>query len=195
MGDPGQALEDRESGGDPFGAEAGAGCPGANGRPGHFEERLEKVRGPKRRGLRGWLRGGRPAGGKRRSGFIPHDGFFSGDHGSKRERERRYGEVWSVEDWPGGSLVRLELPRLVPPSAARSRLGIGDEMPDYELRAECVGDAVVVHGHVAAPLLRTLCGISPAFPADFRTVIPLPGPVRAIHTRYVGKVLEILAER
>jgi hypothetical protein len=203
VGAPGQPLEDRESAAAPPAAEVRAGVPGAGdgvGTPlspgdGRFENLLEKARGPKRRGWFGWLRRDRRPGPMRRNGSVPHDGFFAGGHGSKRERERRYGEVWSVEELPGGSHVRLELPRVVPVSAARTRLGIGDEMPDYDVRAERVGDTVVVRGRVADPRLRTLCGISPAFPADFRSVIPLVGPIRAIHTRRVGKTLEILAER
>ncbi|RMF24523.1 MAG: hypothetical protein D6760_03085 [Deltaproteobacteria bacterium] len=128
----------------------------------------------------------------RRSGVVPVDGFFSPEFESKRERERRYGEVYTVEEHDAGAYVRLELPRRVPPSAARDQLGLGEEMPDYDVRVALEGERLVVRGRVEDDRLRAVCGISPAFPADFAAEIPVTGPFGGFGYRYQDKTLEIV---
>ncbi len=131
----------------------------------------------------------------RRNGVVPVEGFVGEVFESKRERERRYGEVYIVEEHAGGSYVRLELPRNIPASQARDRLQLGDEMPDYDLKVELDDGSLLVRGSVAAPELRAVCGVSPAFPADFLTRIPLRGIAdRCVH-RYENKLLEVVVVR
>jgi HSP20 family molecular chaperone IbpA len=89
----------------------------------------------------------------------------------------------------------MELPRVQPASRARDAMGLGTEMPDYDLEIRNTGRALVVRGHVVDPRLRALCGISSAFPADFETTIVLDRPVRGFRARYRDKVLEIVAPR
>ena len=55
----------------------------------------------------------------RRSGWVPVEGFYARDFEPKREREKRYGEVYTVDEFDHGWYIRMELPRHIPPSAAR----------------------------------------------------------------------------
>jgi hypothetical protein len=128
----------------------------------------------------------------RRSGWVPVEGFYSREFEPKREREKRYGEVYTVEEFDDGYYVRMELPRQIPPSAAKDELGLGDVMPDYELRVGLARGGLSVRGSVVDPELRAVCGVSPAFPADFKTEIPLQGALFGFRHRYTDKLLEIV---
>lgn len=163
----------------------------------NFETLRDAVCGPRsaHRSLLGRLAGRLGRAGARGNGSPGFDGFSSAAFESKRERERRYGEVYRVEEHHGGYYVRLELPRTVPPSAAKARLGIGDEMPDYDVDVTLSAPELTVSGHVAQPDLRALCGISSAFPPDFRTSIHLAGSLGGLGYRYSDKVLEIVVSR
>jgi ferredoxin len=125
------------------------------------------------------------------SGHVPVEGFYGKEFEAKRERERRYGEVYFVEEFDRGYYVRLEMPRTIPPSAAREELSMGDVMPDYDISVSVDRDTVTIRGSVVDPALRAVCGISPAFPADFRTQIPLRGPLDGFRQQYADKVLEL----
>ncbi|RMD84748.1 MAG: hypothetical protein D6815_03465 [Candidatus Dadabacteria bacterium] len=131
----------------------------------------------------------------RRSGVIPVDGYFTPEFESKRERERRYGEVYAVEEHDGGAYIRMELPRRIPPSAARDRLGLSEEMPDYDLKIAIEPEQVVVRGSVPDPDVRAVFAVSPACPTDFETRIPVAGPVAGYAWRYRDKLLEIVVVR
>jgi hypothetical protein len=126
-----------------------------------------------------------------KSGYVPVEGFYGKEFEAKRERERRYGEVYFVEELDRGYYVRLELPRMIPPSAAREELAMGDTMPDYDITVGLDRDSLTIRGSVVDPSLRAVCGISSAFPADFRTRIPLRGPLDGFRQRYADKVLEL----
>ena len=89
----------------------------------------------------------------------------------------------------------MDLPREIPPSAAKEELGLGDEMPDYEIKLALTDQGLTVRGSVADPDLRAVCGVSPAFPADFRTEIPTTGRLTGYRHRYVDKVLEVAVLR
>ena len=125
------------------------------------------------------------------SGHVPVEGFYSKEFESKRERERRYGEVYAVQEFDSGYYVRLELPRVIPPSSARDERGFGTDMPDYDLDVQVAPSGVRIRGSVVDPELRAVCGISPAFPADFCTDIPLVGPLAGFRHRYADKTLEV----
>ena len=55
-----------------------------------------------------------------------------GDLYEKLERERRYGEVYHLQEEVNGFLVEVEFPRKTPKSGIKEELGIPDEMPDYD---------------------------------------------------------------
>jgi hypothetical protein len=128
----------------------------------------------------------------RSGGWVPVEGFYSNEHGSKRERQRRYGEVFRVEEFDGGYHVEFELPSIVPPSGAKEDLGISDEMPDYALDVSLDDSALIVKGSIVDNELRALCGVSSAFPADFNTRIELAGTLTGFRHRYANRLLEVL---
>src|SRR6185369_16492205 len=47
----------------------------------------------------------------RHSGTIAFDGFYDGQFDEKRDRQRRYGEVYNLQDLGRGYLLRLEFPQ------------------------------------------------------------------------------------
>lgn len=173
--------------------ETKAPAPVAPGVDADFDAMVAAVRqetpGARRSLLARWRRV-RPR--RTRSGMVPADGFFDPRFESKRERERRYGEVYTIDRYPAGAYVRLELPRRVPDSEAKRRLGIGDSMPDYELAVALDERGIVVRGGVRDATLRALCGISSAFPADFLTAIPVDPAWRLLRHRVRDKTLEIV---
>lgn len=120
------------------------------------------------------------------------EGYYgvSTAYDDKRERERRYGEVFTLEERPSGWLFRMELPRRIPPSGIKQELGLGDEMPDYDLTLNLEGSVFVVHGKVIDPRLRTVAATAPAFPPDFTTRLPLSERCIGFVQRYQDKVLE-----
>ncbi|MFP6625705.1 MAG: hypothetical protein VCA74_01395, partial [Deltaproteobacteria bacterium] len=126
-----------------------------------------------------------------RSGWVPVEGYYSNEFEGKRERERRYGEVYTVTEYDRGYHVHFELPRTIPPSGVKAELGIGDEMPDYDLNVAVDGSSISVRGSVVDKTLRTLCSVSSSFPPDFKTEIQLDGALGGFRHRYADKTLEI----
>ncbi len=122
------------------------------------------------------------------------EGYYdtAGAFDEKRERERRYGEVYSLEERPAGYLFRMELPRRIPPSGLKEELGLGDEMPDYALDLALGSGWFEVRGKVVDPRLRTVAAAAPAFPPDFTTRIELTERCAGFVHRYRDKVLEVV---
>lgn len=129
-------------------------------------------------------------------GRIGVDGFHGGGFGTKLERERRYGEVFTLDEHEYGCLLRLELPRKVPDSAVKRSLGVGDDMPEHRCSATVEGSVLTVRGSITDPEVRRVAAFSPAFPADFHTEVPLPAAgAWRIAMRVVDRVLEVVALR
>ncbi len=125
------------------------------------------------------------------SGTIPFDGFYAGEFDEKRDRLRRYGEVYAVTDLGRGYLVRLEFPQRVPPSSTKEQLRIGDEMPDYDYDLHLSDGSLVVRGRLVDPRLRKLASGAPSLPPDFTVRIELAASARGFKHRYRDKVLEV----
>lgn len=125
-------------------------------------------------------------------GTVGWDGFYGNAFEDRIERERRYGEVYTLKELGNGFLLEVEFPRRVPPSAQKEAFGVPDAMPDYRFEVGLDGGFFVVHGHVADPALRRLAAVSPAFPPDFTTNVELPAPVRGFKHRVRNKVLEVV---
>lgn len=129
-------------------------------------------------------------------GRVGVDGFHGRGFEAKLERERRYGEVYRFEEHARGFRLVLELPRRIPDSSAKRAFGAGDEMPPYECSADVAGGILVVRGSLTDPTIRRLAAVSPAFPPDFNTEIPLPAGVAwRTATRVVDRVLEVVVAR
>jgi ferredoxin len=125
-------------------------------------------------------------------GSIAIDGFHGGGFEDKLERERRYGEVYSLQEKGNGYLLRLEFPRAVPKSALKEELRIPDEMPGYDYDLSLRNGFFVVKGRVPDQNVRKLAAVSPAFPPDFTTNVELPGPVKTFKHRIRDRVLEVV---
>jgi len=125
-------------------------------------------------------------------GTVGLDGFHGGTFEEKIERERRYGEVYSLKEIGNGYLLRLEFPRQVPRSAMKEELRVPDEMPGYDYNIALQNGFVVVTGRVTDPNVRKLATVSPAFPPDFTTNVELPSPVSAFKHRIKDRTLEVV---
>ena len=125
-------------------------------------------------------------------GEVLFEGYYSSEFDEKTERARRYGEVYTVEELGNAYLIRLELPRRVPVSAAKKEMGIGDEMPDYDYDLSLRNGSLTVRGKVVDPQIRKLAAISSAFPPDFTKQIELKSPVANFKHRYRDKTLEVV---
>jgi ferredoxin len=125
---------------------------------------------------------------------VGFDGFYAGDQhfDEKIERARRYGEVYKLEERDDAYVVRLEFPRVVPPTSLGQQLNLPREMPDYEYDLAVHGRHFVVHGHLADAQVRKITGVAPAFPPDFTTRIPLAAEVTGFRHRLRGKTLEVI---
>ncbi len=134
------------------------------------------------------------AGAARRKGEVSVEGFYGQDTAfdDKRERERRYGEIYAFEERPDGWVLRLELPRRIPPSGVRDQLGLGEIMPDYELTVRVLAGALQVHGRVVDERLRVVAATAPAFPPDFTMQVPLRERPLGFVQQYADKLLEIV---
>jgi hypothetical protein len=125
---------------------------------------------------------------------VGFDGFYGGEahFDEKLERARRYGEVYKLDERDDAYLLRLELPRVVPPTSLGVQMGLPREMPDYEYDLAVHGRYFVVHGRIADPQVRKITGVAPAFPPDFTTRIALASAVTGFRHRVLGKTLEVI---
>ena len=130
----------------------------------------------------------------RNVGAVAIEGFYAtdGSYDEKTERERRYGEIYTFEERPAGYILRMELPRQIPPSGVKEELGLGDEMPDYALDLALSNGWFQVHAKVVDERLRTVAATAPAFPPDFTTRIPLGERCVGFSHRVSEKVLEVV---
>ena len=77
---------------------------------------------------------------------IPVEGFYSKGFVDKRERERRYGNIYTVEDCGGAFLMRMEFPRWLPELGIKNRDQLSDEMPDYDYDLSLQDSQLIVKG-------------------------------------------------
>jgi 4Fe-4S binding domain len=123
---------------------------------------------------------------------IPVDGFYSRGFVDKLERERRYGNVYTVEDRGGALLLRLEFPRSIPDIGIADRVKISDEMPDYDYDLALKNGHFIVRGRCSDERVRKISSSVGAFPPEFTTVIPLQDRVVGFAHKFENKLLEVL---
>ena len=125
---------------------------------------------------------------------VSFDGFYAGrDHyDEKVERERRYGSVYRLEERDDAYILRVEFPRVLPPSSLADELGLPREMPDYDYELALRDGTFEVHGRVTDPRVRKLTAVAPAFPSEFTTRVALRQPVKGFRHRYRDKMLEVI---
>jgi hypothetical protein len=123
---------------------------------------------------------------------IPVDGFYSRGFVEKLERERRYGNVYTVEDRGGALLLRLEFPRSIPDLGVADRLKISDEMPDYDYDLALKNGQFIVRAKCPDERVRKISSSVGAFPPEFTTVIPLQDRIVGFAHKFENKLLQVL---
>lgn len=126
---------------------------------------------------------------------IPVDGFYSKGFVDKLERERRYGNVYTVEDRGDAFLVRMEFPRWVPDIGIAKRENLSSEMPDYDYDLELQDGQLTVKAKCTDEAVRKISSSVGAFPPEFVTVIPFRQKITGFAHRYENKLLEVLVEK
>jgi 4Fe-4S binding domain len=122
---------------------------------------------------------------------VPIDGFYSKGFVEKIERERRYGNVYTMEDRGGVFFLRLEFPRLLPDIGLPGRLQLPDEMPDYDYDLALKDGQFIVKGKCTDEGIRKISSSLGAFPPEFTTIIPLKERVVGFVHRFENKLLEV----
>lgn len=122
---------------------------------------------------------------------IPVDGFYSKGFVEKLERERRYGNVYTIEDRGGALFLRLEFPRVLPDVELPNRAQLPEEMPDYDYDLALKGSQFIVKGKCTDDRVRKISSSLGAFPPEFTTVIPLKERVIGFAHRFENKLLEV----
>jgi ferredoxin len=122
---------------------------------------------------------------------IPVDGFYSKGFVDKLERERRYGNVYTIEDRGEAYLLRMEFPRQVPDIGLPDRSQLPDEMPDYDYDLALNDGRLVVKGKCTDERVRKISGSLGAFPPEFTTVIPLQEKVIGFAHHFENKLLQV----
>lgn len=123
---------------------------------------------------------------------IPVEGFYSKGFVDKRERERRYGNIYTVEDRGGAFLLRMEFPRWLPEIGVKSRDRLADEMQDYDYDLALQDGQLVVKGRCVDEQVRKISSSIGAFPPEFTTTIPFSSRISGFAHRFNDKILEVL---
>ncbi len=120
------------------------------------------------------------------------DGFYEKGFVEKLERERRYGNVYAIEDWGDAYFLRVEFPRKIPDIGLPLRSLLPDEMPDYDYDLLLKDGTFVIKGKCSDERVRKISSSIGAFPPEFTTVIPLKEKVKGFSHRFGNKALEVL---
>jgi 4Fe-4S binding domain len=122
---------------------------------------------------------------------VPVDGFYSPGFVAKLERERRYGNVYTIEDRGGALFLRMEFPRWIPDIGIPERAQIPDEMPDYDYDLALKDGHFIIKGKCTEERVRKISSSVGAFPPEFTTIIPLPEKITGFAHRFENKLLEV----
>jgi len=123
---------------------------------------------------------------------VPVQGFYSEGFVDKLERERRYGNVYTVEDRGKSFAVRMEFPRYIPDIGIASRERLPDEMPDYDYDLALGDEELIVKGKCTDENVRKISSSIGAFPPEFTTVIPFHERIAGFVHRFEKKLLEVI---
>lgn len=123
---------------------------------------------------------------------VAFDGFRNDIFETKRERDRRYGSVYTVSEEVNAFLVRLELPRRMPESSLKQTWELPDEMPDYAYALDLADNVLCIRAGLPDEARRRVSYVSSSFPSDFQTRIEFPTPIEGYKHRLLDKVLEII---
>jgi HSP20 family molecular chaperone IbpA len=127
--------------------------------------------------------------------LVAFDGFRNDLFEDKRERDRRYGTVYTVSEELNAFLVRLEMPRRMPKSSLKQTWELPDKMPDYACTITLADNVLSIRASLPDEARRRLSYISSSFPSDFQTRIEFQTPVVSYKHRLQNKVLEIIVNK
>jgi hypothetical protein len=123
---------------------------------------------------------------------IPVEGFYSKGFVDKRERERRYGNIYTVEDCGAAFLMRMEFPRWLPEIGIKNREQLSDEMPDYDYDLSLQDSQLIVKGKCTDEKVRKISSSVGAFPPEFTSVIQFRERISGFVHQFNNKNLEVL---
>ncbi|MDH3444742.1 MAG: hypothetical protein OEN50_12505, partial [Deltaproteobacteria bacterium] len=123
---------------------------------------------------------------------IPVDGFYSTGFVEKLERERRYGNVYTVEDRGGALMLRMEFPRRMPDIGIVGHAKLPEELPDYDYDLVLKDGQFIIKGRCIDEDVRKISASVGAFPPEFTTVVTLKDRVVGFAHHFDDKLLEVL---
>jgi len=134
---------------------------------------------------------------ERQAGMVrslptPVDGFYERGFVEKLERERRYGNAYSLQDWGSAYFLRMEFPTKVPDIGIPARSALPDVMPDYDYDLVLKDGHFIIKGRITDERIRKISSSVGAFPPEFTAVIPLQERIEGFSHRFANKLLEIL---
>ncbi len=109
------------------------------------------------------------------------------------ERRKRYGFVNKFEEDDEAYRITMYFPTIVPPCDLRTKLGIPEEMPDYEYDVSLDADTLTVRARLRDENVLKLTGLVNSFPDRFFKDFILAKPVNRFEASYRDKVLHITA--
>jgi len=110
----------------------------------------------------------------------------------KLERERRYGNVYSLQDWGESYYLQVEFPRRVPQIGPPINEKLPEEMPDYDYDLLLKNGTFIVKGKCTDDKIRKISSSLGAFPPEFTTIVNLKEKVAGFSHRYDNKLLEVV---
>lgn len=123
---------------------------------------------------------------------VPVEGFYGKGFVDKLERERRYGQAYTIEDLGRAYHLRMEFPRKTPDIGLLASADLPADMPDYAYELDLKDDHFIIKGRCVDERVKKITGNVGAFPPGFTTVIPLQERVRGFSHYYENKLLEVL---
>ena len=123
---------------------------------------------------------------------VPVEGFYDSRFVEKRERERRYGHAYTVEDLGKAYHLRLEFPTQVPRLGIAMAPKLPERMPDYDYDLLLKEGQLIVRGKLLDSRVRKVSSSIGAFPPEFTTIIPLQDRVYGFAHHLGSKVLDVL---
>ena len=128
---------------------------------------------------------------------VPLQGFYSPGFVDKLERERRYGNAYTVEDRGRAFLVKMEFPRAMPDIGIAKRDQLPDELPDYDYDLELHDGQLTVKGRCSDEAVRKISSSVGDCRHEFVTTIPFRQKTTGFVHRYDdrSKLLEVLVEK
>ena len=112
---------------------------------------------------------------------------------SRWEIMKRYGMAAALTDKKDRLLVKMEFPATTPTHITKFKMGLPDEMPDYDWSAEldATHTTLTISGTMKDPHIQKLCGKINSFPDRFRRDFRFEQRVDILRKAYRNKILTV----